>query len=102
MTLYQTLLTIGLPVSYSHHIDIDSPIEPPYLVYIGDGQDTFDADNTHYYRQNRYQIEYYFTQKNEENESAIEDALLDAGYLYEKSEDVYIEEENVFVIYYNI
>mgnify|MGYP003446693628 CR=1 FL=1 len=102
MTLFQILETTGLPVSYAFHIDVDSPIEPPYLVYLGNGQDTFDADNTHYYRQNRYQIEYYFTQKNEENESAIEDALLDAGYLYDKSEDVYIEEENVFVIYYNI
>lgn len=102
MTLYQTLLTIGLPVSYAFEVDTDSPLRPPYLVYLGDGQDTFDADNTHYYRQNRYQIEFYFTQKNEEIEAEIEDALLDKGYLYEKSEDVYIEEENVFVIYYNI
>lgn len=101
MTLFQTLQTIGLPCSYSHHIDNDSPIEPPYLVYIGDGQDTFDADNTHYYRKNRYQVEFYFTQKNEEIEAVIEEALLDEGFLYEKSEDVYIEDENVFVIYYN-
>lgn len=101
MTLYQTLQEIGLPVSYAFHVDQDSPIEPPYLVYIGDGQDTFNADNTHYYRQNRYQVEFYFTQKNEETEAAIEDALLGSGYLYEKSEDIYIEEENVFVIYYN-
>ena len=50
----------------------------------------------------RDQIEYYFTQKNEANETAIEDALLENGFLYEKSEDVYIEDENVFVIYYNI
>ena len=101
MTVFQTLQTIGLPVSYSHHIDIDNPVEPPYLVYIGDGQDTFDADNTHYFRKNRYQVEYYFTQKNEEIEAVIEEALLDEGFLYEKSEDVYIEDENVFVIYYN-
>ena len=70
--------------------------------YIGDGQETFEADNTHYYRQNTYQVEYYFTTKNESNEASIEDALLEAGYLYEKSEDVYIEDQNVFVIYYNI
>ena len=101
MTLFQTLQTIGLPCSYAFHIDKDTPLEPPYLVYIGDGQDTFDADNTHYYRKNRYQVEYYFTQKNEEIEAVIEEALLDEGFLYEKSEDVYIEDENVFVIYYN-
>lgn len=101
MTVYQILQTIKLPVSYAFHIDKDTPIEPPYLVYLGDGQDTFEADNTHYYRKNRYQVEYYFTQKDEEAEDDIEEALLDAGFLYEKSEDIFIEEENVFVIYYN-
>ena len=102
MTLFQTLQTTGLPCSYGFHANKKKPIEPPYLAYIGDGQDTFEADNTHYHRANRYQIEFYFTQKDETIETAIEDVLLDAGYLYEKSEDIYIEEENVFVIYYNI
>lgn len=103
MTLFQILeQNLDVPVSYAFHIDKDSPVEPPYVVYMGDGQDTFEADNTHYYRKNRYQIEYYFTQKNEEIETSIEDLLLDNGFLYEKSEDVYIEDENIFVIYYNI
>ena len=99
MTLYQTLQSTGLPCAYSH---FRTAQEPPYIVYIGNGQDTFDADNTHYWRRNTYQVEYYFTTKNELNEASIEDALLAAGYLYEKSEDVYIEDENVFVIYYYI
>lgn len=99
MTIYQTLQNTGLPCAYSHFKKAQSP---PYIVYIGNGQETFQADNTHYYKQNSYQVEYYFTTKNESNESAIEDALLGAGYLYDKSEDVYIEDEGVFVIYYNI
>ena len=44
----------------------------------------------------------YITTKNESNEASIEDALLTAGYLYDKSEDIYIEDQNVFVIYYYI
>ena len=99
MTIFQTLQSTGLPCAYSHFKKAQSP---PYIVYIGNGQETFDADNTHYYRRNTYQVEYYFTAKNESNESAIEDALLGAGYLYDKSEDVYIEDEGVFVIYYYI
>lgn len=99
MTIYQVLQSTGLPCAYSH---FKKPVEPPYIVYIGDGQDTMDADNTHYWRDNRYQIEYYFTIKNETNETAIEDALLGAGYIYTKSEDVFIEEEGVFVIYYSV
>ena len=99
MTIYETLQGTGLPCAYSHFKD---PQAPPYIVYIGSGQDDLNADNTHYWRNNRYQVEYYFTTKNEQNEASIEDALLDAGYLYDKSEDVYIEDEGVFVIYYYI
>ena len=99
MTIFQTLQSTGLPCAYSH---FKTPQSPPYLVYIGNGQDIFEADNTHYWKQNTYQVEYYFTIKNEQNEEAIETALLDNGFLYEKSEDVYIEDEDVFVIYYYI
>ena len=99
MTIYQTLQSAGLPCAYSH---FKKPQTLPYIVYIGNGQEVFEADNTHYWKRNSYQVEYYFTTKNESNEASIEDALLEAGYLYEKSEDVYIEDEGVFVIYYYI
>jgi len=99
MTIYQILQSTGLPCAYSH---FKKPQNPPYIVYIGNGQETFEADNTHYWKQNTYQVEYYFTTKNESNEEAIETALLDNGFLYEKSEDIYIEDEGVFVIYYYI
>ena len=99
MSIYSTLQGTGLLCGYSH---FKTDQTPPYIVYIGNGQNVMDADNTHYWRRNQYQIEYYFTTKNEQNEASIEDALLEAGYLYEKSEDVYIEDQGVFVIYYNI
>ena len=99
MSIYSTLQGTGLPCAYSH---FKTNQTPPYIVYIGNGQDNLDADNTHYWRNNRYQVEYYFTTKNEQNEASIEDSLLGAGYLYDKSEDVYIEEQGVFVIYYYI
>lgn len=99
LSIYQVLQSTGLPCAYSH---FKKKQEPPYIVYIGGGQDTFDADNTHFWRTNRYQIEYYFTTKNDANETAIEDKLLENGYNYTKSEDVFIEDEGVFVIYYNV
>ena len=99
MSIYQTLQTTGLPCAYSHFRTNQSP---PYIVYIGNGQEVFEADNTHYYRENNYQVEYYFTTKDESNEASIEDELLGAGYLYEKSEDIYIEDQGVFVIYYYV
>lgn len=99
MTIFQVLQSTGLPCAYSHFKTKQSP---PYIVYIGSGQDVFEADNTHYWKENTYQVEYYFTTKNEQNEASIENALLEAGYLYDKSEDNYIEDEGVFVIYYYI
>ena len=85
MTIYQTLQSTGLPCAYSH---FKTAQDPPYIVYIGSGQDVLNADNTHYWRRNTYQVEYYFTTKNESNEAAIEDALLENGFIYEKSEDI--------------
>lgn len=99
MSIFSTLQSTGLPCAYSH---FRKKQDLPYIVYIGDGQDTFAADNTWYHRENTYQIEYYFKKKDESAETAIEDALLGAGYQYEKSSDIYIEELDAFVIYYNI
>lgn len=97
--IYDVLKSTGIPCSYSH---FQKKIDPPYLVYIGSGQDTFGADNTWYHRENTYQVEYYFTTKNEANETAIENALLSNGYNYEKSEDIFLEDEGLFLIYYYI
>ena len=107
MTIFQILSAglVGIPVVYSHFKndaeDLE-PVTPPYVAYIGAGQDNFEADNTNYHNNNRYQIEYYFTKKDESLEAKIEKLLLDNGLLYEKSDDVWIDDEGVFVIYYNV
>lgn len=99
MSIFEVLQSTGLPVAYSH---FRTAQKPPFIVYMGDGQSTFSADNTFHWTENDYQVEYYFTKKNETNEAAIEAALLNAGYQYQKSEDVYIQSEDLFVIYYTI
>lgn len=99
MTIYEALQSTRFPCAYSH---FKTPQTPPYLIYIGNGQNTLPADNTLYWRSNTYQVEYYYTEKSETNEAAIEDALLAAGFVYEKSEDVYLEDEGVFLIYYYV
>lgn len=99
MNIQDILKATGLPVAYGRH---KKKQKLPFIVYIGDGQNNTPADNTYYYSRNRYQIEYYFTKKNEENENAIEQQLLENGFLYTKSEDVYIEADDVWVIYYEV
>lgn len=99
MTIYQIISTLGKPVAYGYH---SKPQQLPYFCLIGAGQDKFEADNTYYTRQDRWQVEYYFTKKDPALEKSVEDLLLQYGYKYDKSEDIYIESEDVFVIYYDI
>lgn len=75
-------------------------VVPPFAVYYGSGQRKLSADNTHYWSENTYTIEYYFTDKSSANEEGIEAAILAEGFQFEKSEDVYLEDEDVCVIYY--
>ena len=97
--IYDILRETGLPVAYGHFKKMTAP---PFIVYLGDGQDTFSADNTWHFKSNQYSIEYYFTTKNEEAEDRIETLLLSNGYNYSKSEDVYIDSEGIYVIYYSV
>lgn len=99
MTVYQMLATLERPVSYGYHSK-EQPL--PYFCIIGAGQDQFEADNTYYTVEDRWQIEYYFKVKNPTFEATIESLLLANGFLYDKSEDLYLEDEDVFVIYYDI
>lgn len=87
----------GLPWAYSH---FEQKVEPPFLAYIQNGQNQLSADDTRHWHRNIYQVEYYFKTKNTAAEEAIEKALLDAGFQFTRSEDIYLEDEDVFLVYY--
>lgn len=97
MTMYQILATLGKPIAYGYH---SKPVTVPYLVLLGAGQDQFEADNTYYVTADKYRLEYYFKKKDPDFEGQIEALLLSNGFKYEKSEDIYIDAEDVFEIYY--
>lgn len=103
MTIAELMTAIGsainAPVAYSH---FKGAHEPPYLIYLGDGQEQFEADDTVYWRRNVYRIEYYFDKKDESIEDTIEDLILSAGWQFDKSSDSYIEDTGLSVIYYNL
>lgn len=103
MNIAELMTAIGealnAPVAYSH---FTQPVTPPYLVYLGGGQEQFEADDTIYWRRNVYTIEYYFERKDEAKETSIENLILSAGFQYAKSADAYIQDEGLFVIYYNL
>lgn len=97
--IYETIKKIGIPARYSH---FDKKQAPPFLVWLGDGQDHLSGDDTAYWRNEVYSVEYVFKDKSPELEAAIENTLLADGYRYTKSEDAFIESEGVFSIYYTV
>ena len=89
----------GIPAAY---IRFKEPQKPPFVIYRGNGQTVLPADNVYFYSVNDYQIALYFDRKNEKLEETIEQLLQKDGFLYEKSEDEFIEDEEIFVIYYQV
>lgn len=99
MAITELLDDLGIPAAYGK---FNKPQKPPFAVYLGAGQERFFRDNTIYSKVNDYSIEYYFTKKDAEAEEELEEALLDNDFIYEKSEDVYIDDDDIFVIYYTV
>lgn len=97
--LADTLKKIGLPWAY---YVFKHKANAPFLIYFGTGQEQICADNVPKIVYNTYQIQYYYDLKDESIEKKIEDALIEDRYCYNKSEDIYIESEDLFVIYYDI
>ena len=88
-----------IPCVYSHFVNGSSL---PYIAYIGGGQTQMQADSTTYWRANTYQVELYFKTKDESLEKNIEDAFIASGWKFSKSDDAYIEDEGIYLIYYDL
>lgn len=99
MTFLEMLKGFGLQVGY---MVLKTKASYPFLIYSGSGQNIVYAENTIAYKENFYQVEYYFRQKNEAEEKKFEDYLTSQGVSYSKSADVYIESEELYVIYYEV
>lgn len=99
MTFFEILKKTDLPVEYGSKRKTTAP---PYLVYRGGGQDHFEADDTVYWRKDTYVVEYYFAKKSITTEELIEETLLKYGYIFEKSEDITIDDEGIYMIYYYV
>ena len=88
-----------MPAAY---MKFGKKMKPPYAVYYGAGQESFTADGRPYTTRNIYTVEYYFIDKSLDKENDLEAAMIAAGFRYDKSEDVYIEDEKMNVIYYTV
>lgn len=96
---YQLLKSLNIPVGYFVN---PSPGVVPFLVYYGSGSANFKADDVVFAKNANWNIELYVTKKDVQLEEQIEKLLDNAEIVWEKGQDVYIDEEKVFLIPYYI
>lgn len=89
--------TTGVAWVYSHFKNGHSL---PYIAYIGAGQHRFMANDSQYWRSDTYQVELYFREKDPALEAAIEDEIIAGGWTFDKSDDAYLDDEGIYLVYY--
>ena len=90
---------IGLPFSYDHFAEGESP-NPPFICYLIPNSDNFSADGRVYYKINEIHIELYTDCKDLSAEQRIEAVLDQHGIFYEKFE-TWIESEKLYEVLYS-
>lgn len=91
---------MGLPFAYHHFAEGESP-NPPFLIFLSPGENTFSADNYMYFSFKKLGIELYTDIKNPELEENIERVLKRHKIYYTKSE-IWIESEKLYEVLYEM
>jgi hypothetical protein len=91
---------VGLPFAYHHFSEGESP-EPPFLIFLSPGEDTFSADNIAYFSAKKLNIELYTDRKSPEVEEMVENVLKRHEIYYAKTE-TYIDSEKLYEVLYEM
>ena len=73
----------------------------PYAVYFENSSNNFIADNTVYVVGDAWTIELYTEDSGRKQRKALEAAISAAEIVWERSDTIFIDDENMFVTYYN-
>lgn len=74
----------------------------PFGVFYFERDNPFAADGIVYAKKTLYALELYTAEKDPDTEAALEKALTAAGIFYSKSDEIYIDEEQMFYVIYEI
>lgn len=102
--IYDLLKTLEIPVAYDHFVtEKNTPApEPPFIAYRESSPEIFKADGKAYYRPYNYDIELVTEKKDVALEKTIEDLLTENNIPYDKSDEVWDEEEKIYHNFYEI
>ena len=89
---------IGIPFSYDHFAEGESP-SPPFITFLIPASDNYAADGGVYVKIEVVHLELYTDEKNPETESLVETVLDRHGIFYDKTE-VWIESEQLYEVLY--
>ena len=90
----------GLPFAYHHFAEGESP-EPPFLIFLSPGEDTFSADNIAYFSTKKLNIELYTDRKSPEVEELVE-KILKRHEIYFSKTEAYIGSEKLYDVLYEM
>lgn len=90
----------GLPYAYDHFAEGESP-DPPFLIFLFPRSNNFSADGLVYFKINELHFELYTDAKQPDVEAEVEAVLDRHGLFYDKSE-VWIEDEKLYEVLYEM
>lgn len=99
MTLVEIIKDIGLPFAYDHFAEGEA-LDPPYVLYRYPESQNFGADNIVWNRADTVYLELYSDYKDIDTEKKIEQALLQQGIYWDKSE-TWIDSEKLYEVLYS-
>ena len=94
------LKELNLPVAYDHFAEGESP-DPPFICFLYPQNAPLGADNIVYYQLHHLDIELYTDEKNPPLEAKME-RLLTAHELFFHKSEVWIEEEKMYEVLYEV
>lgn len=89
----------GVSVAYDH---FESKPTLPFIVFVDEGKDGYEADNLNYFKFSKTRVELYTESKDLKFEERLENFFDEEELIFEDDGSVYIEDEKLYVHYYHI
>lgn len=99
--VYELLKNLNIPLTYDH-FEVSQNVIPPFIAYRESSPLTFKADGKTYYRPYNFEIELITEKKDIALEKTIEELLETNNIPYDKSDEVWDEDEKIYHNFYEI